>query len=206
MSGLLIAMMVGSASADPAALRMPTPHTTSVSGVLGGPELSVGTWMENGWGVAVEGRLPGSAFGASAGRRWNLAGGPDRWGVDAFVAGGLVVPTIDPGIGLTLTPSIQAGWRGDRVRQVANLTSPTAIRLNGVEARLPVVLEDWFMVRAGRTWLGVQLGAGAVFSPGGIPAMTVQASAAVSIDLGTTGDYARPVDPRPTPAPRPAPN
>jgi len=202
MSGLMIAMMVGLASADPAALRMPTPHTASVSGVLGVPELSVGTWLDSGWGLAIEGRASGSTVGASAGRRWVLAGGPDRWGVDASVAAGFTIPTLDPGIGLTLTPSIQAGWRGERVREVIGLTSPSALRLNGVEARLPILVEDWLMVRAGRTWLGVQLGAGAVFSPGGTAAMAVQASAALSVDLGTTGAYARPVETRPAPTPR----
>jgi len=197
-------LMTGAALADPAALRAPTPHSPSVSGALGLPELSVGAWLDSGWGVAVEGNRWGSAFGASAARRWTLTKNPERWGVDASVAAGLAALTLDPGVALTVAPTLQAGWRGERFRAVAGLVSPAAIRLNGFEASLPLVQENWFLLRAGRTWLGVELALGADLV--GTPALTTQVSAVFSVDLGAgTGDYARPNQPRPTPEPRPAP-
>lgn len=164
---LLSVLLPGLAHADPGALRAPVADAT-VTGEVGLPTTSAAWWPRDGLGVAVHLRAPGASLGASIGTR---ALHTDAWGVDAFLAGGLTVPLRDPGLAVTLSPAIRAGWRGPTAEAGLGLALPLAVGLVGggieqVGARVPVLLEPAFGVDVGPVRLGATLSAGPVFVPG----------------------------------------
>jgi hypothetical protein len=137
---VILLLAVASAWADPVALRAVGPEE-SVVVAAGLPESSVGLWRGR-WGVSADVRWPGSAVGVSAGWRDRLAGKERGWRVDAFAAGSFVVPTIDPGVAVGLTPAIQGGWHGDRFSIALGAASPAVLRVGpGPAARAPLHLE-----------------------------------------------------------------
>lgn len=137
---MILLLAVASAWADPVALRAVAPEE-SVVVAAGLPESSVGLWRGR-WGVSADVRWQGSAVGVSAGWRDRFAGNERGWRVDAFAAGSVVVPTIDPGVALGVTPALQGGWRGDRFSIALGAASPAVFRLApGPAARVPLHLE-----------------------------------------------------------------
>jgi hypothetical protein len=169
-SGLLagLALLLPSAAAaDPGALRAPVGGAALV-GEVGAPTTSAAWWPNEGLGVAVHLRAPGASVGASVGTRALHA---DGWGVDAFLAGGFTVPLRDPGVAVTVSPAVRAGWRGPKVEGGVGLAVPLAVGLagggvDGVGARLPLLLEPAVGFRLGPVRLGATLSAGPVFALG----------------------------------------
>ncbi len=156
-----------SAGADPGALRAPVADAAFV-GEIGAPTSSVAAWLGDGFGVAADVRAPGASVGLSVGTRALHA---DGWGVDTFLAGGLTVPLRDPGVALTLSPAVRLGWRGPRLDTGLGVAVPLAVGLagggmDGVGARLPVLLEPAFGTRVGPVRLGGTVSFGPVFVPG----------------------------------------
>jgi hypothetical protein len=156
----------GSVGADPIALRVPVERRGMVL-AAGAPEVSVGWWFTRRFGIAAEWRLPASAVGASVGARWTLVGEALGWGVDAVVAVGAVVPLIDPGVALSVTPSLVGRWRGERVVVATSVAAPTVARfLPMPDLRLPLLVELWLGGRVGAWWAGVHGGVGSTWVPG----------------------------------------
>jgi hypothetical protein len=155
------------AAADPGALRAAVAGATLV-GEVGAPTTSAAWWPNDGLGIAVHVRAPGASVGASVGTRALHA---DGWGVDAFLAGGLTVPVRDPGVAVTVSPAARAGWRGPKAEAGLGLAVPLAVGLagggvDGVGARVPVLLEPAVGFDVGPVRLGATLSAGPVFALG----------------------------------------
>jgi len=111
--------------------------------------------------------------------------GPRHGVVDLFVAGGVLVPTIDPGLALTATPAIQLGKRSEVGHATFGLAAPIeALLAPTLRLRLPVLLELRFGGNLGPFWLGVRGGAGMVLSAPGAAAFTAQWSVWVRIPAG----------------------
>lgn len=176
----MIALLLAAALADPVVLRGPAPEgALGVS--IGSPELSAGGWIRPRLGVAVEARTGGTALGASVGTRATLAGRERPWGIDASLAAGWVLPTVDPALALSLTPALHAGWRGERFQAVLGLAAPLAARLAPrPDLRAPVLVEPWLGLRLGDVWLGARAGLGVVAAPGWAPSIVGHASLGVA--------------------------
>ncbi len=155
------------AAADPLALR----HGQPERGVIvegGWPSVSAGVWLKPRLGLALDWRLPAAAAGLSIGTRRTLADGPRHGGVDLFVAGGVLVPFIEPGVALTATPAIQAGHRGGIAHVTIGLAAPIEARLAPEpQLRLPLLLELRLGFNLGPLWLGLRGGLGAALNTGG---------------------------------------
>ncbi len=163
----LLALLPGTALADPGALRAPVADS-ALAGEVGLPTASAAWWPNAGLGLAVHLRAPGASVGASVGTRALHA---DGWGVDAFLAGGVTVPLRDPGVAVTLSPAARAGWRGPRAEAGLGLAVPLALGLGGggmeqIGARLPLLLEPALGFDVGPVRVGATLSAGPVFVPG----------------------------------------
>ncbi len=170
---LLLALIAGTASADPLALRHGGPAPAVVVDA-GWPTASVGAWLGPRTGFAVDLRLPASAVGVAMGTRHTRSDGPKHGGVDVFVAGGVLVPTLEPGVALTATPAIQAGHRGERAHVTVGLAAPIeALLVPRAAIRAPALLELRLGGNLGPLWLGVRGALGAVFASGSPPGFTV---------------------------------
>lgn len=169
--------------ADPIALRGPTwGRVASFS--AGTPELSAGAWLTERFGLAVEWRLPVAATGVSAATRWRLVGDVRGWGVDLTLAGGVVVPLLDPAVAVSITPSVAGRWRGQYLQVAAVLVAPTVVRIApDTLVRLPLLAEAWIATHIASLSVGVQGSVGSVFVPGLSWSNAVQVSAWVGWDL-----------------------
>jgi len=174
------------ASADPLILRgLDTGRGPAVSG--GSASVSAGGFITAHLGIAVELRLPADTVGASVGGRWTLVEGKRGWGLDAFAAGGLDIPTLRPGLALTTTLALFGRVRRNRYQVALGAVSPSAVRLTGIpEARFPLLLEFWLGIRAGPVWLALQANAGAVLAPSYTPSLWTEVNGVVAVDLGRT--------------------
>jgi hypothetical protein len=171
----VIALLLATlAQADPGALRGPDAPVVVDAGT---PEGSVAVNLPGGLGIAVEARADGGAVGASAGARRRLTGEAGRIGWWVGGAAGLVVPTLDPTVGLTLTPWGGLGSDGDRVQGRLGVAVPAVLAPTGV--RIPVLAEGGMAVRAGPVWLGARAGLGARFELSYAPALLGQAGLVV---------------------------
>ncbi len=181
---VLLLALAPTASADPLALRVPGSGAQVV--VAGGwPQVSAGFWLKNEVGVAVDGYLNGSSLGIAVGTRGSLTRARVGWGIDGFVAMGVFFPLLNPGFGLSFTPALHLGYRGERFRAVVGLASPLAFRLApGEEARLPLLVELQLGGKPGPVWIGAQVGMGPVGLPGQSSQISLQAGLLVAVDVG----------------------
>ncbi len=173
----MIALLAVLARAEPGALRGPE---APVVLEMGTPESSIAVTLPSGLGVALEVRADGGAVGAAAGARRRFTGEGGHVGVWAGGAAGLVVPTLDPTLGLTLTPWAGLGSDGERVSGRLALVAPAVVAPTGV--RLPLLAEGALAVRAGPVWLGGRAGLGARFTLGSAPAALGQVALVVGAD------------------------
>ncbi len=116
------------------------------------------------------------------GTRKAVADGPKHGGVDLFVAGGVLMPLIDPGVALTATPAIQLGKRGPTTHLTIGLAAPLEVLLApSLQLRAPVLLELRLGGNLGPLWLGLRGGAGPVVTAPGATGFTLQWSLWVRI-------------------------
>ena len=148
--------------ADPAALRAPVDRPAAV---LGAEQQSVAVPVGDRWRVAVETHT-GAALGASVGQRWTVLGESEGWGADAVLAGGLLVPVLDPQLGLTVSPAFQGGLRTSGFAGVVGVAAPMVLTVPRVQARLPLLTELQLGGAIGPVWLGGRLAVGPVNTPG----------------------------------------
>ena len=166
-AGALALTLTTAAQADPVALRVPMERRRAVVAAIGGPEMSVGWWFSERFALSAEWRLPASAAGASLGTRWTLVGEALGWGVDAGLAVGVVVPLIDPGAAVSVTPSIVGRWRNEYVTVAASAVVPAVARVfPGPDLRLPVLFELWLGGHVARWRAGVHGAVGSTWVPG----------------------------------------
>ncbi len=159
----MIVALCGLAMADPIALRAPA---GAVAVVLAVPDSSIGVAVAPHLGVSVD--VHGwSAIGASVGYRADLYRAEGGFGVGFTVAGGPMVPVIDPGLALSATPSMAVGWVNRSLDATVGLTVPAVLRIApGADLRLPVLGELWLGGSAGPVRLGVTFAAGQMWITG----------------------------------------
>ena len=162
------------AAADPVALRHGSPDQGLVL-QAGWPHVSAAWWQRPGLGFAVGWRLPASAVSAAVGTRRRVALGQGPGALDASLAGGLLVPTVDPGLALTATPALQLGLRGERGELDLGLALPVELQvLTDRRLRVPVLLEAGFSVALRPLELGLRGGLGPVLSAPGATSIALQ--------------------------------
>ena len=155
----MIALWLGLASADPGALRSPG----EAAAVVGVHERSLGMWQER-HGFAVE-LTDLSAVSLSYGRRRYF--GERAWHVRGGIHAGLVVPLVEPGLGVGFGGFVQGGRFGDGGRVALGVAVPAAYGLTSGQLRLPIRFELDAAARfAGEVWAGARLGVGPVVTPG----------------------------------------
>jgi hypothetical protein len=115
--------------------------------------------------LAVEIRSDGGAAGASVGWRRVLRSGSHGWRADAGASVGVVVPLIEPSVGLGLTGWASAGVVGRRGYLQGLLAVPIATSV-AQGLRIPLQPEVHGGVVAGPFLVGPRLGLGVVISPG----------------------------------------
>jgi hypothetical protein len=184
LAGLCALTLARVAEADPVALRVPVERQRVLIAALGVPEMSVGWWFSERFALSAEWRLPASAAGASLGTRWTLLGEPRGWGVDANLAVGVLIPLIEPGAAVSVTPSILGRWRGDHVVVGASVVAPIVARvLPSPDLRLPVLFEVWLGGHIARWRAGVHGAVGSTWVPGLSWSGTFQGTLYVGYDL-----------------------
>jgi hypothetical protein len=171
---VLLAALASPAAADPLALRHGVDGRAVV--VEGGyPSISAGYWVGPALGLALDWRLPAAAVSGSIGTRKTVAQGPRHGGVDLFVAGGLLVPLVDPGVAITASPAIQMGRRGPKGHVTFGVAAPMeALLVPRARLRIPVLLELRVGGNLGPLWLGLRGGVGPVLNFPGATGFTVQ--------------------------------
>ncbi len=162
------------ALADPVTLR----HGAPTEGFVlqaGWPDLSAAWWLRPDLGVALAWRLPAAAASASVGTRRRRPLGSGAWALDGYLAGGLLIPTVDPGLALTATPALQIGWRRERIELDLGLAVPVELQVL-IERRLraPVLLELGGAAALGPLELGLRGGFGPVFTAPGAMGFALQ--------------------------------
>ena len=182
---LLMAACAVPAAAEPLALR----HGIDAKALVvegGWPNISVGYWVGPRLGLAVDWRLPAAAISASIGTRKTLSQGPKHNGVDVFVAGGVLVPTILPGVAFTATPAIQMGKRGPKSHFTFGIVAPIEAQLSPrTVLRVPVLLELRLGGDVGPLWIGLRGGAGPVLYAPGTTGFVIQWSVWFRIPTGS---------------------
>jgi hypothetical protein len=170
--------------AEPGAIRGPD-LGNSVVFVVGAPESSRAVWLRPYLAITQEVRVPYDAFGLGVGLRRSIVGGPRGWAWDAQIGAGFLVPTLLPGVALTLTPSTSLRLRGEWAYFSMGLVAPMAARLNAPnDVRLPVQGELWLAFRVGPLWIGAMTAIGATFSPGANAALLIQGAGYIAIPYG----------------------
>ncbi len=165
--GVLLCLAPRTAVADPVTLRHGAPERGLVF-QAGWPDVGAAWWLGPRLGVAVEWKLPASAVAASVGTRRRVPLGSGPWAFDAFLAGGVLVPTVNPGLALSATPAVQLGRRGERVELDLGLAMPLELQLiSERRLRAPLLLEAGFGGDLGPVALGLRGGFGAVLTEPG---------------------------------------
>jgi hypothetical protein len=161
-------------AADPVTLRHGDPQEGLVL-QAGWPQVSAAWWLGPDLGLALAWRLPASAVSASAGTRRRTVLGAGPWALDTFLAGGLLVPMVDPGLALTATPALQLGRRGEHGELDLGLAAPLEIELVPTRRlRAPLLLEAGFGVELGPIEAGLRGGFGPVLLAPGALAFATQ--------------------------------
>ncbi len=155
----MIALWLGLALADPVAMRAPAAWPGATVGLH---DASVAVPLGEGrpW-VALGSAANAASMDASVGQRW---AGEGVRRVQGGLAGGVLVPLVEPGFALTGTAWLQAGWVGERASFVAGAAAPVAVGTGG--SRMPLLFELQGGVRVGPVVLGGRLAAGPVATPG----------------------------------------
>lgn len=148
------------ALADPVAMRAPVDAPAATVG-LHDASVSASLGEDLPW-VAAELATNGASTGASVGQRWTLGSGVRRF--QAGLAGGFLVPLVDPGVVLTGTAWLHGGWVGERGSFLAGAAVPVAVGAGG--SRMPLLFELQGGVVAGPVAVGARLAAGPVATPG----------------------------------------
>jgi hypothetical protein len=164
------------AAADPLALR----HGEPAEGLVleaGWPHVSAGWWWRPDRGLALSWRLPAASVEVSLGTRWLAVLGKGPWCAQAFLAGGLLVPTVEPGLALSATPAAQLARRGDRIDLELGLAVPAELQLlEERRLRAPLMAEAGFGVDVGGLELGLRGGFGVVTTAPGATGFALQGS------------------------------
>jgi len=167
---------MAAARADPVALRGPVVGPTATAGLH---DLSVGTPLPGNLSAAAELATNAASAGGSVGTRWVVGpdDGPRR--LQAGVAGGVLVPMVQPGVAMTATGWMHGGWVGEVGSFVAGAAVPLAAGTGG--ARLPLLLELQGGLAAGPVHIGARLAAGPVWTPGTDVATFLEPSLALTL-------------------------
>ena len=169
----MIGLLLGTALADPSALR--APGSTRVAVEIGGPVVSVAGWdRDRGLGAWVRTDL-GSA-GLAVGLRHVPEGGVGWIG---HASTGLVATLVRPGLGLHAGLAGGVGFTGERAAHRLQVVVPVSVAQGGL--RIPLLLEGATGIRVGPVRIGGRGALGAIFSRDR-PALAIQGGLVVSSD------------------------
>jgi len=184
--------LLTAAWAEPTALRAPGKEPVTIVGE--DTRASVATWIEN-VGIAVTYGWRAHALELSAGTKGTLADLGNNWTLQGQVAGSLITPFAEPNFGIGLSPSLGFSFTPSKFRMDLNLVSPMAVSfVGGVQSRLPVLGEGWWVWELGdgstRTYLGFGGRVGAAFHPS--EATSIVFEGAVVLQFGPARDPSAP--------------
>jgi hypothetical protein len=158
----MILAFIGLALADPIALRAPS---GAVAVVLGVPDSSVAVSVAPHVGVSIDARAL-DAVGASVGYRSDLFRRDTGFGLEVSIAGGPMVPLLDPGLALSATPALALGWAHHSLDATIGVAIPAVARFTGFDLRIPVLGELWLGGRIGPVRVGGTFAAGQMWITG----------------------------------------
>jgi len=164
----MMVLLALTAMADPTALRAVDPTPLVINGDT--QRIGVATWIKR-VGLAVSYGWPAGAIELSVGTRGPFVDMGKNWSFGGQIAGGAMVTVQDPSFALALSPAIGFSFRPERFAMDLNIVSPAEIRLvNGIQGRIPVLGEAWWVWELGpgetRAYLGFGGRLGPSFNPG----------------------------------------
>lgn len=175
MEGLLLVAM---AAAEPKAFRAPVGNAAWVAEYGGGASLA--GWRADGWGLALEVGPQAGTLGGSLGWR-HLH--PDGWGLDVTPGVGLVIPLVEPGLGLSLSPAARVGWRRKGFEIGLGLSIPVTVGFfgggPGLAVRVPLLVEPGVGLGVGSLRLGLTGSMGPVWVTETLPGIAVSGRIAI---------------------------
>ncbi len=177
---------------------------------LGQEALSVAAPLSETWRLGLAAHPAGWSPELQLGRDLPLGEPAGRWKGEALLAGGLLLPWMDPALTLSATAGLRARREGDRVGLEGRALVPLAFEVAPQRVlRAPLHLEAALRGRVGPLWLSGRASLGASLVTGG--STTVDAALGVGLEWVGQGPGARQEDepegltpPPSTPAP-PAP-
>lgn len=177
---------LGLAHAEPLALRAPVDGAVVVAGM---PQEGAAVWLRPQLGVGAGYDVRGRTVDVAAAGRWDLTRAASGFGVQVGVAAGvpLTLAALRPAV--EVAPWIGVGWERPRWHAVLDVAAPMAAAVGPTpNLRVPVVLEPWVGVTAGRFTVSAGAGMGQAWSPGQLPAMVLR------YQLALAWQWERPVD------------
>lgn len=167
-------------TAEPHALRGPSseilgnPAQTALA--VGMPGLFLSHTLETGFSVELEARfsydgIPTvSSLTAWAGQSWMLAQNDAGWGIEARLAGGLILPTVRPGLALGGLALIRGGYFGPTFQFWGGFNTAMEVGLiPQLDLSLAPKLDAGLAVRLEPVWLFAVAGFGLKWLPGFFP-------------------------------------
>lgn len=183
LGAVLVVLVARESSADPLALRQPTPGR-AIALAVGAPHTSIALQLDNGLAFAVSTRLPVSVVSADVAYRGVLGAVGAHWSFPFAVWTGVSVPTVQAALAIDLGASLHArARRGWFVAQLGVAVPATLRVTNGVALRAPVTLDVWIGAQVWRFSFGLQGGVGASFVTGASPGLVLAASVYGSISF-----------------------
>lgn len=156
-------------------------HSLSLTG--GAPFVSV-AYTGRLWRVGASVRLPTSAVSAAAAYRAILAGDRSRTALFFQAGGGFSVLTLRPDLSVDVDVAFGFEWRRRWFIGALDLAIPASFRVtNGVQARVPMLLELWLGARVAMFSFGLQGAAGATLASGRVTAIAIALEGSVFVSL-----------------------
>ncbi len=176
---MIAALWTTVAFAEPVALRGLRDEATAV---VGFQDIS-GAAPVGPVRLAVSTRWDRGAVDVALGKRWQLRRGERGWQIDAGLAGGLIVPLVEPTVGLTFTPFVTAGPVGRRWAASGVIAMPMALSPRG-GLRVPLLFEIQAGYTGGRVTVGPRLSVGPVWAPGTDVSVATEGGLQISVRPG----------------------
>lgn len=164
--------LLGVAQADPSFLRVPGALDYGMT--FETARYATGGWIKPSLGWGFSWNYPANVVELSVGTqgRFTALGSKGHWNLVGQLAGGPIVPILDPDIGLAVTPGLAFMYQREEFHMSYGLAVPFAITfIDDVQARIPFLAEAYWMWEVGddpngRVFLGFGGRSGVSVNPG----------------------------------------
>ncbi len=164
--------LLGVAQADPSFLRVPGALDYGMT--FESARYSTGGWIKPSLAWGFSWNYPANVVELSVGTQGRFAelGDKGRWNLVGQLAGGPIVPILDPDIGLAVTPGLAFMYQHDVFHMSYGLAVPFAITfIDDVQTRIPFLAEAYWMwevedKHGGHVFLGFGGRSGVSVNPG----------------------------------------